>query len=189
MQCIDSASNSFAICFNKTTPLYTKPGASLVHTFGMNWKTHCEPNHWPTSVTLLWPNGIKSLQPGPKILWKAFPWERRLLQQHIKAHSFGMATITYGWNVMVSAYFWPCAILPLTLSEECSYQPWSQCHWALDSLSESPWSSPGATDDLWCPASWAWPRRRPVSSAPGRPAHRWTGAVERTRMVTMDEQS
>lgn len=56
--------------------------------------------------------------------------------------------------------------------------PWSRCHWAPGSPSAAPWSSPGATADLWSPASSAWSRSRPASSAPGHPARRWTGAAD-----------
>lgn len=93
------------------------------------------------------------------------------------------STMKNGWNVMVSTYLWPCAIL----SEACGNRPWSRCHWAVDIPPELPWSSPGATDDLWHPASWAWPRSRPPSSARGHPARRWRGAVESLWRV-MDEE-
>ena len=54
----------------------------------------------PTTLMLLWLNGIKSLQKCSNIQWKAFPEEWRLLQQqrrdqlHINAHDFGMRCST-----------------------------------------------------------------------------------------------
>lgn len=56
--------------------------------FGLDHWLPARPYQWPTtSLMLRWLNRSKSVQPDPKILWKGFPEEWRLLCWHVHTSS------------------------------------------------------------------------------------------------------
>lgn len=82
------------------------------NTSGTNWNANHErglvnKHQLPTQLTLLWLCWCKHLQPGPKILWRAFARGVEAVNAAYNGHGFEIKcpTITYGHNVHMSHAF------------------------------------------------------------------------------------
>ncbi len=114
------------------------------NTFRMNWNANCEPGltaqHqcW-TSVTLLYPNGNKSLQPGSNIWWKT--WK----QNSGGCYSCRLMSMTLEWDTVS----WYVIYLICCLSYPFLLRSLARSHPQLCSKILPPFSPLSFTSFIW----------------------------------------